>query len=155
MQNIFFIMKMTGLTCFSTVIIIGSIISGKIDINTVPNNFNIGISNVKIDNIDITESAVEKNNITFTTKDLKKIGDTSILEYEISNNSKYDATLSMECTKNGPKSNYYKIIETTPETIKSNSTEKAYLTVTLVKESLTDSEENFYCKLNATAIEKN
>lgn len=154
MQNIFLIMKMSCIGFFSSLIIIGSVIGGNVDINTKPNKFDLNVTKASIDGKDITKSAVYKNKITFSTKELQKKGDSSVLDYEITNNSKYDASITMECVKKGKKSDYYTIHETTPEIIKAGKTEKASLNIILIKESLTDSTEEFSCTLNATALEK-
>ncbi len=152
MQNILFIIKAPFIVLIGSVVIIGSIINGSIDANNVSNKLDIEISNVKVDGEDITESAVSENVITFTTGELQKRGDYSVLEYELTNKSSYNANVSMYCIKSGKKSDYFIIEDVTPNFIKANDKEKASLTVTLVKESLTDSEENFYCTLDFNTV---
>lgn len=152
MSNILLIIKTPLIALFGTVLVMGAIINDSIDSKMFSNTLDVGVSSVKVDGKDITETAVNKNIITFTTGDLQRKGDTSLLEYELTNKSVYDVETSIKCVKNGKKSDYYTIDAETSEFISANATEKGSIKVTLLKESLTDSSEEFYCTLDVVAV---
>lgn len=155
MQNIILMIKYPFITIAGIVVFIGAVINGTIDINISCNKFDVGISNIKIDG-EAKDVYINKRKINFVTSDLKKVGDVSILEYDLTNKSKsYDANISMECYKEGNKSDYFSVEDITPQIIKAGTTEKGYIKVTLLKESLTDSNENFYCTMDVKAEKTN
>lgn len=155
MQNIILMIKYPFITIAGIVVFIGAVINGTIDINISCNKFDVGVSNFKVDG-EAKDVSVNKRNINFVTGDLKNVGDVSILEYDLTNKSKvYDANISMECYKEGNKSENFSIEDITPQIIKTGETKKGYIKVTLLKESLTDSNENFYCTMDVKAEKNN
>ena len=76
------------------------IINGSAKISEEIDDFDIYFSKALIDNKDVYKSVVsqDKKSITFTTSELKTLGQTSMLTYEVTNNSSnYDANVSVTC----------------------------------------------------------
>ncbi|HAB66042.1 MAG TPA: hypothetical protein DCE23_01610 [Firmicutes bacterium] len=147
MSKFLLFIKIPFFTLFGPVFVWVIINNGIID-----GDSNIELVNVKLDGKDISNEVIDKDNISFSTNYLKNVGDSSVLEYELVNNSRYDESLVMECVKDEFNSEYYVITNSTPELIKAGSKVKANLKVTLIKSSLYDGEGKFSCKLNATPI---
>lgn len=151
MSKFLLFIKIPFFTIFGPAFVWVIINNGIINGGTISDS-NIEIVNVKLDGKDVSNEVIDKDNISFSTNYLKNVGDSSILEYELVNNSRYDESLVMECVKDEFNSEYYVITNSTPELIKAGSKVKANLKVTLSKSSLYDGEGKFSCKLNATPI---
>lgn len=92
------------------------IINGNTTIMENVADFDIIFTGATLDNIDVYSNVVssDKQTITFTSNDLKKVNDTSILEYVVTNNSSnYDAEVAIECNvKEGTTAEYTSIKNT-------------------------------------------
>ena len=85
-----------GFAAISTTLIING--STKVSENT--DDFSVIFTAATLDGADVYASVIDdtKKIINFNTKDLKNVGDTSVLKYEVTNNSaNYDAEVSVNC----------------------------------------------------------
>ena len=76
-------------------------ISGNLVFGTNKNDFDIYFSGAIIDDEDKSNEVIlsDKKHIEYESKELKTLGDTSVLEFEVTNNStQYDAMVSISCT---------------------------------------------------------
>lgn len=117
-------------------------------------DFDIDFTKAIIDGVN-TPSLISDDNkkITFTTKTLKATGDTSVLDYEITNNSKiYDAKIIVSC--DNIEEEYYKVEYKTPERINSLATESGSVTITQMNMSVENKEYSVECKIIINALER-
>ena len=141
-------------------------ITGTINYGYDTKDFNVYFSEAILDGVvnnDLIEKT-EKKSITFETKDLSTIGDRSILEYQVMNNSKqYDATVAIKCERvdgegnvsDNQTSDYTEIIPS-PEslTVKAQESRKGTVTVELKNVSTEEKEEKFKCSLTVNPGER-
>ena len=131
------------------------IINGGARIIADQDNFDIYFSEAVLDNVSSPQLISEdKKTITYTTKDLKVAGETSVLDYVVTNNStQYDAEVEISCT---PSSTEYLTItnEMDVDIIKASTSEAGTLTVRLNKNSTEEIETEFTCTIVANAVER-
>ncbi len=145
-------LKLSLYSSFASIAIIVSLVEGAFNFGSA-SGFDVEITNAKLDNIEVSEQAIKNHGTTlsFITKELKSIGDTSVLEYEISNYSKnFDASVRIDCTQNS--NEYYTIHNNFPVIIKANSKESGNLVVVLKKSSDFAITDDFSCLLNISAV---
>ncbi len=142
------------------------VINGTINYGYDSDEFGVYFSEAILDGVVHNEYIDEgtKKSITFTTKDLSKQGDRSILEYQVMNNSKqYDAEVAINCERlesggNVSETQTSEYTEITPSpaslTIKAQESRKGTITVELKKVSTKDIEEKFKCSLTVTPTER-
>ena len=97
--------------------------------------------------------------MAFTTSELKTLNQTSILTYEVTNNSSnYDANVSVTCVpKDGTTAKYTSIknkLENDTTVVKAKSSVNGTLTVTLDKVATESVTEEYTCKLEFNAVER-
>ena len=76
------------------------ILNGATNVSENNEDFSVILTAASIDGSDVYSTAVDdtKKTITFTTSELKILGQTSILTYEVTNNSsQYDAEVNVTC----------------------------------------------------------
>ena len=146
-----------GFAAISTTLVING--NAKVSENT--QDFDIYFSKARLDTVDVYESVIsqDKKTITFRSKDLKKLNDTSILTYEVTNNSSnYDAEVKINCgLKNGVESKYTSIkneLENNVSIVKAKESVNGTLTVTLNQISTEEITEEYTCTLEFNAIER-
>ena len=131
------------------------IINGGARIIADQDNFDIYFSEAVLDNVSSPQLISEdKKTITYTTKDLKVAGESSVLDYVVTNNStQYDAEVEINCT---PSSTEYLTItnEMDADIIKASTSEAGTLTVKLNKNSTEEIETEFTCTIVASAVER-
>ena len=148
------VFMMIGFASISTTLIINS----NIKVSENETDFDVYFSKARLDTIDIYESVIsqDKKTITFNTNNLSKVGDKSVLTYEVTNNSNnYDAKVKVTCT---PENNKYTSITNTIDVendiVPARNTAKGRVTITLNKTSLEELEEKYTCKLEFNAVER-
>ena len=103
------VFMMIGFAAVSTTLII----NGNVKVSENNEDFSVIFTKATLDGTDVYDSVIDdtKKTITFTSKDLMKIGDTSTLTYEVTNNShNYDAEVSVTCVpKTGTTAKYTSI----------------------------------------------
>ena len=132
-------------------------ISGNLVFGTNKNDFEVYFSGAIIDDEDKSNEVIlsDKKHIEYETKELKKLGDTSVLEFEVTNNStQYDAKVSISCTLSD---NEYITYTTDSEeyVIPAQTRESGKVIVELIKASTSILNPTISCELVSTAEERN
>ena len=146
-----------GFAAISTTLII----NGSANVSENNEDFSVIFTAASIDGKDVYSTAVDdtKKTITFTTSELKTLGQTSILTYEVTNNSSnYDANVTVTCVpKDGTTAKYTSIknkLDNNATVVKAKSSVNGTLTVTLDKTSTEEVSEEYTCKLEFNAVER-
>ena len=151
------ILMSIGFAAVSTTLIING--SAKVSENN--EDFSVIFTAASIDGNDVYSTAVDetKKTITFTTSELKTLNQTSILTYEVTNNSsQYDAEVSVTCVpKEGTTAKYTSIknkLENDAAVVKAKESINGTLTITLDKTATEEVSEEYTCKLEFNAVER-
>ena len=146
-----------GFAAISTTLII----NGSANVSENNEDFSVIFTAASIDGKDVYSTAVDdtKKTITFTTSELKTLGQTSILTYEVTNNSSnYDANVIVTCVpKTGTTAKYTSIknkLDNNATVVKAKSSVNGTLTVTLDKTATEEVSEEYVCKLEFNAVER-
>ena len=151
------VFMMIGFASISTSLII----NGNARVSENNEDFSIIFTAATLDGEDVYSSVVDdtKKIITFTSKNLMKIGDKSTLTYEVTNNSaNYDAEVKVTCVpKDGTKAKYTSIkneLENDATIVKAKTSLNGTLTVNLDKQSTEEVKEEYTCSLEFNATER-
>ena len=151
------ILMSIGFAAISTTLII----NGNAKVSENNEDFSVIFTAASIDGKDVYSTAVDetKKTITFTTGELKTLNQTSILTYEVTNNSSnYDANVTVTCVpKTGTTAKYTSIknkLENAATVVKAKETLNGTLTVTLDKVATESVTEEYTCKLEFNAVER-
>ena len=146
-----------GFAAISTTLII----NGNAKVSENNEDFSVIFTAASIDGNDVYTTAVDdtKKIITFTTSELKTLNQTSILAYEVTNNSSnYDANVIVTCVpKTGTTAKYTSIknkLENDATEVKAKSSVNGTLTITLDKVAIESVTEEYTCKLEFDAVER-
>ena len=146
-----------GFAAISTTLIL----NGNANVSENNEDFSVIFTAASIDGKDVYTTAVDdtKQIITFTTSELKTLNQTSILTYEVTNNSSnYDANVTVTCVpKTGTTAKYTSIknkLDNDATVVKAKKTLNGTLTVTLDKTSTEEVSEEYTCKLEFNAVER-
>ena len=146
-----------GFAAISTTLII----NGNAKVSENNEDFSVIFTAASIDGKDVYSTAVDdtKKIITFETSELKTLNQTSILTYEVTNNSSnYDANVKVTCVpKDGTTAKYTSIknkLENDATVVKAKETLNGTLTVTLDKVATESVTEEYTCKLEFNAVER-
>ena len=151
------ILMSIGFASISTTLII----NGNAKVSENNEDFSVIFTAASIDGNDVYATAVDdtKKTIIFTTSELKALGQTSILTYEVTNNSsQYDANVSVTCVpKDGTTAKYTSIknkLDNDATKVSAKSSVNGTLTITLNKTSTEAVTEEYTCKLEFNAVER-
>ena len=146
-----------GFAAISTTLII----NGNAKVSENNEDFSVIFTAANIDGNDVYTTAVDdtKKTITFTTSELKTLNQTSILTYEVTNNSSnYDAEVNVTCVpKTGTTAKYTSIknkLDNDATVVKAKETLNGTLTITLDKVAIESVTEEYTCKLEFDAVER-
>ena len=146
-----------GFAAISTTLII----NGNAKVSENNEDFSVIFTAASIDGKNVYSTAVDetKKTITFETSELKTLNQTSILTYEVTNNSSnYDANVTVTCVpKEGTTAKYTSIknkLENDATVVKAKETLNGTLTVTLDKVATEEVKEEYTCKLEFNAVER-
>ena len=146
-----------GFAAISTTLII----NGNAKVSENNEDFSVIFTAASIDGKDVYSTAVDetKKTITFTTSELKTLNQTSVLTYEVTNNSSnYDANVTITCVpKEGTTTKYTSIknkLDNDATIVKAKETLNGTLTITLNKTSTEEVSEEYTCKLEFNAEER-
>ena len=146
-----------GFAAISTTLII----NGNAKVSENNEDFSVIFTAASIDGNNVYSTAVDdtKKIITFTTNELKTLNQTSILTYEVTNNSSnYDANVTVTCVpKEGTTAKYTSIknkLDNDVTVVKAKETLNGTLTVTLDKVATEEVSEEYTCKLEFNAVER-
>ena len=147
-----------GFAAISTTLIING--STKVGENT--DDFSIIFTAASLDGTDVYANIIseDKKTINFSTNDLKTLNQTSVLTYEVTNNSSnYDAEVQINCkAKENTTAKYTSIkneLENNATVVKAKETLNGTLTITLNKTATEEVRENYVCELTFNAVERN
>ena len=146
-----------GFAAISTTLIL----NGNAKVSENNEDFSVIFTAASIDGNDVYSTAVDetKKTITFTTSELKTLNQTSVLTYEVTNNSSnYDANVSVTCVpKDGTTAKYTSIknkLDNDATVVKAKESVNGTLTITLDKTSTEEVSEEYTCKLEFNAVER-
>ena len=146
-----------GFASISTTLIING--SARVFENT--EDFSVIFTKASLDGQDVYANIIDdtKKIINFNTKDLKNVGDTSVLTYELTNNSaNYDAEVQVNCkVKDIAEAKYTSIkneLEGNATVVKAKETLNGTLTITLNKTATEEVREEYVCELTFNAVER-
>ena len=146
-----------GFAAISTTLIL----NGNANVSENNEDFSVIFTAASIDGNDVYSTAVDetKKTITFTTSELKTLNQTSILTYEVTNNSSnYDAKVTVTCVPStGTTAKYTSIknkLDNDTTKVLAKSTLNGTLTVTLDKVATESVTEEYTCKLEFNAVER-
>ena len=127
-----------GFAAISTTLVI----NGNANVSENNEDFSVIFTAASIDGNDVYTTAVDdtKKIITFTTSELKTLNQTSVLTYEVTNNSSnYDANVTITCVpKEGTTAKYTSIknkLDNDATVVKAKESVNGTLTITLDKTS--------------------
>ena len=151
------ILMSIGFAAISTTLVI----NGNAKVSENNEDFSVIFTAASIDGNDVYSTAVDdtKKIITFTTSELKTLNQTSVLTYEVTNkSSNYDANVTVTCVpKEGTTAKYTSIknkLENDATVVKAKETLNGTLTVTLDKTATESVTEEYTCKLEFNAVER-
>ena len=151
------ILMSIGFAAISTTLII----NGNANVSENNEDFSVIFTAASIDGKDVYTTAVDetKKTITFTTSELKTLNQTSILTYEVTNNSSnYDANVTVTCvSKEGTTAKYTSIknkLDNDATIVKAKESVNGTLTVTLDKVATDSVTEEYTCSLEFNAVER-
>lgn len=139
-----------GFAAISTTLII----RGTTKIAENIDDFDVYFSSAELDGEDVSDTVIDDTGktITYSTSDLKRIGDVSTLTYEVTNASKnYDAEVEIVCDTL-EKADI--TIEPRNMTIDATTVETGTIKVELKKTVIEEVNETFKCTLNIKASER-
>ena len=146
-----------GFAAISTTLIL----NGNAKVSENSEDFSVIFTAASIDGKDVYTTAVDetKKTITFTTGELKTLNQTSVLTYEVTNNSSnYDANVTVTCVpKEGTTAKYTSIknkLDNDATVVKAKESLNGTLTVTLDKVATESVTEEYTCKLEFNAVER-
>ena len=147
-----------GFSAISTTLII----NGAAKVGENSDDFSVMFTSASLDGTDVYANVIseDKKTITFETKELKTLNQTSVLNYEVTNNSaNYDAELQINCkTKENTTAKYTSIkneLENNITVVKAKETLNGTLTITLNKTATGEVREEYVCTLTFNALERN
>ena len=137
------------------------IINGNAKVSENEEDFSVIFTAASIDGKDVYSTVVDdtKKIITFETNELKTLNQTSVLTYEVTNNSSnYDAEVKITCVpKDRTTAKYTSIknkLENDATIVKAKESLNGTLTVNLDKTSTEEVSEEYTCKLEFNAVER-
>ncbi len=146
-----------GFAAISTTLII----NGTAKVSENADDFSVIFTKASLDGTDVYANVIDstKKTIAFTTSELKTLNQTSILTYEVTNNSaNYDAEVTVNCkVKENTTAKYTSIkneLEGNATVIKAKETLNGTLTVTLNKTATEEVREEYVCELTFNAVER-
>ena len=151
------ILMSIGFAAISTTLII----NGNAKVSENNEDFSVIFTAASIDGQDVYANVIDdtKKVITFATSDLKTLNQTSVLNYEVTNNSaNYDAEVQVNCkTKENTTAKYTSIknkLENDATVVKAKTSLNGTLTVTLNKTATEEVREEYVCELTFNAVER-
>ena len=146
-----------GFAAISTTLII----NGSTKVSENADDFSVIFTAATLDGTDVYTNVIDntKKIINFSTSDLKTLNQTSVLNYEVTNNSSnYDAEVQVTCkVKENTTAKYTSItneLENNATVVKAKNSVNGTLTVTLNKTATEEVREEYVCELSFNAVER-
>ena len=147
-----------GFAAISTTLII----NGAAKVGENPDDFSVIFTSASLDGTDVYANIIsqDKKTITFETKELKTLNDSSILSYEVTNNSSnYDVEVQVNCkVKDNKEAKYTSIkneLENNATKVLAKETLNGTLTIIINKTATEEVREEYVCTLTFNAVERN
>ncbi len=151
------ILMSIGFAAVSTTLII----NGNANVSENKDDFEVIFTKSNLDGADVYSKVIDstKKIITFETNELRALNQTSVLTYEVTNNSSnYDAEVRVTCVpKTGTIAKYTSIknkLDNDATVVKAKESINGTLTVTLDKVATESVTEEYTCKLEFNAVER-
>ena len=131
-------------------------ITGNIAYQTNKEDFNVYFSEAIVDGEDKSnELIIDKTHIRYITNELKTIGDTSVLEFEVTNESKeYDVDAKITCAPKVATDIVSLTVDTLTFSITSGGIHKGTVTSELLKVQTESKDIEFECEIEVKATER-
>ena len=146
-----------GFAAVSTTLVING--AAKVSENT--EDFFVIFTAASLDGTDVYANTIndDKKTINFSTNELKTLKQSSVLSYEITNNSSnYDAEVQVTCKlKDNTEAKYTSIkneLEGNATIVKAKESVNGTLTITLEKTATEEVREEYICELTFNAVER-
>ncbi len=146
-----------GFAAISTTLII----NGTTTVSENTDDFSVIFTSASLDGTDVYANVIsqDKKTINFSTSDLKTLNQTSVLNYEVTNNSaNYDAEVQVNCkVKDNTTAKYTSIkneLEENVTKVLAKESVNGTLTVTLNKTATEEVREEYVCTLTFNAVER-
>jgi len=137
------------------------VINGSVKVGENTEDFSVIFTKASLDGTDVYANIVDdtKKIINFSTNELKTLNQTSVLNYEVTNNSSnYDAEVQVTCKlKDGGSAKYTSIkneLEGNATIVKAKESLNGTLTVNLKKTATEEVNEQYVCELTFNAVER-
>ena len=131
-------------------------INGTTNIGTNKDDFDVYYSKAKVNGVEDNSVITDDTHIVFT-KEMKKVGETYVLDYDVTNGSRnYDASLTMTCTESNEYLSVTNVFDTDTN-LPATETRSGKLTIELIKGYVgeTTKEVTIECTISANAVERN
>ena len=146
-----------GFAAISTTLII----NGSTSVGENTEDFDVTFTKASLDGLDVYANVIsqDKKTITFETKELKTLNQTSVLNYEVTNTSaNYDAEVFVNCkVKENTIAKYTSIkneLEGNATIVKAKESINGTLTITLERVATEEVREEYTCEVTANAVER-
>ena len=137
------------------------IINGNANVSENQDDFEVIFTKSNLDGVDVYSKVIDstKKIINFSTNELRALNQTSVLTYEVTNNSSnYDAEVTVTCVpKTGTTAKYTSIknkLDNDATKVLAKESVNGTLTITLNKTSTEKVTEEYTCKLEFNAVER-
>ena len=147
-----------GFAAISTTLVI----NGNAKVSENSEDFSVIFTSASLDGTDVYANVIsqDKKTINFSTNELKTLNQTSVLTYEVTNNSSnYDAEVQVTCKVKGDATAKYTSIKNEFEgnatKVLAKETLNGKLTVNLEKMATEEVREEYVCVLTFNALERN
>ena len=130
-------------------------INGTTNIGTNKSDFDVYYSKAKVNGVEDNSVITDDTHIVFT-KEMKKVGETYVLDYDVTNGSRnYDASLTMTCTESNEYLTVTNVFDTSTNVL-ATETRSGVLTIELKKGYAGEEtkEVTIECTINANAVER-
>ncbi len=151
------ILMSIGFASISTTLII----NGNANVSENQDDFEVIFTKSNLDGVDVYSKVIDstKKIINFSTNELRALNQTSVLTYEVTNNSSnYDAEVTVTCVpKTGTTAKYTSIknkLDNDATKVLAKESVNGTLTITLNKTSTEKVTEEYTCKLEFNAVER-
>ena len=151
------ILMSIGFAAVSTTLII----NGNANVSENQDDFEVIFTKSNLDGVDVYSKVIDstKKIINFSTNELRALNQTSVLTYEVTNNSSnYDAEVTVTCVpKTGTTAKYTSIknkLDNDATKVLAKESVNGTLTITLNKTSTEKVTEEYTCKLEFNAVER-
>lgn len=123
----------------------------------INDDFDVRFTKSVVDGEDLSDTIISADGrtITFTVEGLTTIGETTILNYVVTNNSsQYDAEVEITCTAQGDNAASFNVSKTVPTSLKAQTIANGEITASLENTSSASTSEIYSCTLDAVPVER-